>query len=147
MNPRTNGQSRVSYAVGIKLKTLPNGAEIDVKGLLGPGPHQQRVSWSPVTEKNHGLFFCSPPCPVWHRRPRGYRRGRRHRLPPVGHRPNDAFGNADWVSDSKPLWLAPCSQGSWRRAGAPPPMPCPLVPLCKLEKRWRQTAAPTYQIC
>ncbi|WP_236705197.1 hypothetical protein [Hymenobacter sp. AT01-02] len=46
INPRTNGQSRVSYAVGIKLKTLPTGAEIEVKGL----PVQARisdVSWSP----------------------------------------------------------------------------------------------------
>ena len=33
-NPRTNGPSRVSYAVGIKLKKLPNGPETDVKGLL-----------------------------------------------------------------------------------------------------------------
>ncbi|MBC8085256.1 MAG: S9 family peptidase, partial [Hymenobacter sp.] len=44
-NPRTNGPSRVSYAVGIKLKKLPSGAEIDVKGL----PAQARisgVSWS-----------------------------------------------------------------------------------------------------
>ena len=45
-NPRTNGPSRVSYAVGIKLKKLPNGPETDVKGL----PAQARISsviWSP----------------------------------------------------------------------------------------------------
>jgi dipeptidyl aminopeptidase/acylaminoacyl peptidase len=78
LNPRTNGQSRVSYAVGIKLKTLPNGAEIDVKGL----PAQARissVSWSP-DNKTMAFALTTPGSGTDGRVDTD---GPRHRPPPV----------------------------------------------------------------
>ena len=54
LNPRTNGPSRVSYAVGMQFKKLPSGAEMPVQGL----PAQARISspsWSP---DNQHLAFA-----------------------------------------------------------------------------------------
>ncbi len=50
INPANNGPSRVTYITGLKLKKLPGGAEIAVKGLPG-SPLISYVQWSPDETK------------------------------------------------------------------------------------------------
>ena len=45
-NPRTNGPSRLPYAVGLRFKTLPSGKETVVTGLPAH-PHIEYAQWSP----------------------------------------------------------------------------------------------------
>lgn len=50
INPANNGPSRVSYIIGLKLKTLPNGAEKTITGLPA-NPQLSSVQWSPDETK------------------------------------------------------------------------------------------------
>ena len=50
LNPANNGPSRASYLTGLRLKKLPNGLEIAVKGLPD-NPLISQVQWSPDEAK------------------------------------------------------------------------------------------------
>ena len=50
LNPANNGPSRASYITGLRLKKLPNGTEIRVKGLPD-NPLISLVQWSPDETK------------------------------------------------------------------------------------------------
>jgi len=49
-NPRTNGPSRLPYAVGLELKVLPAGKEVAVAGLPAH-PHIVFAQWSPDAKR------------------------------------------------------------------------------------------------
>ena len=141
-NPRTNGQSRVSYAVGVKLKTLPNGAEIDVKGL----PALARISspsWSP-DDKAMAFALTTPGSGADGRVELwvvdvATATARRLLATPL----NDAFGNAfEWVSDSKTILARVVPAG---RGAAPSADAAPTGPAVQESGGGKRTGAPTYQ--
>ena len=141
-NPRTNGPSRVSYAVGIKLKKLPNGAEIEVKGL----PAQARISspsWSP-DNKTMAFALTTPGAD-----PDGRvelwvvdvatATARRLLATPL----NDAFGTSfEWVSDNKTLLARTVPAG---RAPAPAADAAPTGPAVQESGGGKKSGARTYQ--
>ncbi|MBD2721479.1 prolyl oligopeptidase family serine peptidase [Hymenobacter armeniacus] len=141
-NPRTNGPSRVSYAVGIKLKKLPNGAEIDVKGL----PAQARISspsWSP--DNRTMAFALTTPgsgadgkVELWVLDVASAT-ARRLLAAPL----NDAFGNSfEWVSDSKTLLARTVPAG---RGTAPSADTAPTGPAVQESGGGKKSGARTYQ--
>ena len=141
-NPRTNGPSRVSYAVGIKLKKLPGGAEIDVKGL----PAQARiseVSWSPDNKTMAFALTTSGAGPdgrveLWVADVAGAT-ARRLLVAPL----NDAFGNAfEWVSDNKTILARTVPAG---RGAAPAADAAPTGPAVQESGGGKQSGARTYQ--
>jgi dipeptidyl aminopeptidase/acylaminoacyl peptidase len=142
-NPRTNGPSRVSYAVGIKLKKLPSGSEIEVKGL----PAQARISspsWSP-DNKTMAFALTTPGAG-----PEGGRvelwvldvataTARRLLAQPL----NDAFGTSfEWVSDSKTLLARTVPAG---RGPAPSADTAPTGPTVQESGGGKKSGARTYQ--
>ncbi|UOQ97390.1 prolyl oligopeptidase family serine peptidase [Hymenobacter sp. 5317J-9] len=141
-NPRTNGPSRVSYAVGIKLKKLPNGAEIDVKGL----PAQARISspsWSP--DNKSMAFALTTPGSGTDGRVELWvldvasATARRLLAQPL----NDAFGNSfEWVSDSKTLLARTVPAG---RGAAPSADTAPTGPAVQESGGGKKSGARTYQ--
>ena len=141
-NPRTNGPSRVSYAVGIKLKKLPGGAEIDVKGL----PAQARiseVSWAP--DNNTLAFALTTPGSGSDGRVELWvadvatATARRLLAAPL----NDAFGNSfEWVSDSKTLLARTVPAG---RGAAPLADAAPTGPAVQETGGGKKSGARTYQ--
>ena len=139
-NPRTNGPSRVSYAVGLKLKKLPNGAEVDVKGL----PAQARiseVSWSPDNKTVAFALTTSGSdgrVELWVADVAGAR-ARRLLAAPL----NDAFGNAfEWVSDSQALLARTVPVG---RGPAPAADAAPTGPSVQETGGGKKSGARTYQ--
>ncbi len=55
LNPRTNGQSRMTYVTGLKLKNVQTGTELEIKGL----PSKllaSNATWSPDDSK---IAFCN----------------------------------------------------------------------------------------
>ncbi len=139
-NPRTNGPSRVSYAVGIKLKKLPGGAEIDVKGL----PAQARISspsWSP--DNKTLAFALTTPGPdgrveLWVVDV-ATATARRLLAAPL----NDAFGTSfEWVSDSKTLLARTVPAG---RGPAPAADAAPTGPAVQESGGGKKSGARTYQ--
>ena len=139
-NPRTNGPSRVSYAVSLKLKKLPNGAEVDVKGL----PAQARiseVSWSPDNKTVAFALTTSGPdgrVELWVADVAGAR-ARRLLAAPL----NDAFGNAfEWVSDSQALLVRTVPVG---RGPAPAADAAPTGPSVQETGGGKKSGARTYQ--
>ena len=139
-NPRTNGPSRVSYAVGLKLKKLPSGAEVDVKGL----PAQARiseVSWSPDNKTVAFALTTSGPdgrVELWVADVAGAR-ARRLLSAPL----NDAFGNAfEWVSDSQALLARTVPVG---RGSAPAADAAPTGPSVQETDGGKKSGARTYQ--
>ena len=141
-NPRTNGPSRVSYAVGIKLKKLPNGIEIAVKGL----PAQARISsptWSP--DNKTMAFALTMPGSGTDGRVELWvldvasATARRLLAQPL----NDAFGNSfDWVSDSKTLLARTVPAG---RGAAPSADTAPTGPAVQESGGGKKSGARTYQ--
>ena len=142
-NPRTNGPSRVSYAVGIKLKKLPGGPETEVKGL----PAQARISspsWSP-DNKTMAFALTTPGAG-----PEGGRvelwvldvataTARRLLAQPL----NDAFGTSfEWVSDSKTLLARTVPAG---RGTAPAADTAPTGPAVQESGGGKKSGARTYQ--
>ncbi len=139
-NPRTNGPSRVSYAVGLKLKKLPGGAEIEVRGL----PAQARISglsWSPDnTQLAFALTTAGPAGRVelWVADVAAAT-ARRLLAAPL----NDAFGSSfEWVSDSKTLVArtVPATRGAAPAADA-----APTGPAVQESGSGKKTGARTYQ--
>ena len=140
-NPRTNGPSRVSYAVGIKLKKLPNGSEVEVKGL----PAQARisgVSWAP---DNKTVAFALTTVGAEGSRVELWvadvasATARRLLATPL----NDAFGSSfEWVSDSKTLLArtVPASRGA-----APSADVAPTGPAVQESGGGKKSGARTYQ--
>ncbi len=55
LNPKTNGPSRMSYILGLKLKNLKDGKEIAVSGIPA-NPLISNVTWSPDDSK---IGFCN----------------------------------------------------------------------------------------
>ncbi|MFD2718047.1 S9 family peptidase [Hymenobacter monticola] len=141
-NPRTNGPSRVSYAVGIKLKKLPNGPETDVKGL----PAQARISspsWSP--DNRTMAFALTTPgsgadgkVELWVLDVASAT-ARRLLAQPL----NDAFGNSfEWVADSKTLLARTVPAG---RGAAPAADTAPTGPAVQESGGGKKSGARTYQ--
>ncbi|MBO2011884.1 alpha/beta hydrolase family protein [Hymenobacter negativus] len=141
-NPRTNGPSRVSYAVGIKLKKLPNGPEIEVKGL----PAQARISsptWSP--DNATVAFALTTPGSGTDGRVELWvldvasATARRLLAQPL----NDAFGSSfEWVSDSKTLLARTVPAG---RGAAPSADTAPTGPAVQESGGGKKSGARTYQ--
>ena len=140
-NPRTNGPSRVSYAVGIRLKKLPNGPETDVKGL----PAQARisgVSWSP-DDKTMAFALTTPGSGADGRvelwvADVATATARRLLAAPL----NDAFGSSfEWVSDSQTLLARIVPDGR----GAAPAAAAPTGPAVQESMGGKKGGAPTYQ--
>ncbi len=140
-NPRTNGPSRVSYAVGLKLKTLPSGPELSVKGL----PAEARisgVSWSPDS-KTLAFALTTPGSGLDGRvelwvADVATATARRLLAQPL----NDAFGSSfEWVPDSKALLarLVPAGRGA-----APAIDAAPTGPAVQ-ESGGKKAGAPTFQ--
>ena len=141
-NPRNNGPSRVSYAVGIKLKKLPDGAEIDVKGL----PAQSRISglsWSP-DNKTLAFALTTPGSGTDGRvelwvADVATATARRLLAAPL----NDAFGTSfEWVSDSQTLLARTVPAG---RGPAPAADAAPTGPTVQESGGGKKTGARTYQ--
>ena len=141
-NPRTNGPSRVSYAVGIKLKKLPNGPETDVKGL----PAQARISsviWSP--DNKTMAFALTMPGSGTDGRVELWvadvatATARRLLAAPL----NDAFGSSfEWVSDSQTLLARTVPTG---RGVAPAADAAPTGPTVQESGGGKKSGARTYQ--
>ena len=141
-NPRTNGPSRVSYAVGIKLKKLPNGPETDVKGL----PAQARISsviWSP--DNKTMAFALTMPGSGTDGRVELWvadvatATARRLLAAPL----NDAFGSSfEWVSDSQTLLARTVPTG---RGTAPAADAAPTGPTVQESGGGKKSGARTYQ--
>ena len=140
-NPRTNGPSRVSYAVGLTLKKLPNGPETDVQGL----PAQARISglsWSP-DNKTLAFALTTPGAgtdgrvELW---VADVARARARRL--LAQPLNDAFGSSfEWAPDSKILLARAVPAG---RGPAPAADAAPTGPAVQ-ESGGKKSGAPTYQ--
>ncbi|WP_046244169.1 S9 family peptidase [Hymenobacter terrenus] len=141
-NPRTNGPSRVSYAVGIKLKKLPNGVETEVKGL----PAQARISgvnWSP-DNKTMAFALTTPGSGTDGRvelwvADVATATARRLLATPL----NEAFGTSfEWVSDSKTLLArtVPANRGT-----APAATAAPTGPAVQESGGGKKSGARTYQ--
>ena len=141
-NPRTNGPSRVSYAVGIKLKKLPNGPENEVKGL----PAQARISsviWSP--DNKTMAFALTMPGSGTDGRVELWvadvatATARRLLAAPL----NDAFGSSfEWVSDSQTLLARTVPTG---RGVAPAADAAPTGPTVQESGGGKKSGARTYQ--
>ena len=141
-NPRTNGPSRVSYAVGIKLKKMPGGPEIEVKGL----PAQARisgVSWSP-DNKTMAFALTTPGSGTDGRvelwvTDVATATARRLLAAPL----NDAFGSSfEWVSDSQTLLARTVPAG---RGPAPAADAAPTGPTVQESGGGKKSGARTYQ--
>jgi dipeptidyl aminopeptidase/acylaminoacyl peptidase len=143
LNPRTNGPSRVSYAVGMMLKRLPSGAETPVQGL----PAQARISglsWSP--DNQHLAFALTTPAAegaagrveLWVADV-ATNTARRLLATPL----NDVFGNAfEWVSDSQTLVACTVPAG---RGAAPAADATPTGPAVQETGGGKKSGARTYQ--
>ena len=142
INPRTNGPTRVSYAVGLKLKKLPNGPETEVQGL----PAAARISglsWSP-DNKTLAFALTTPGAGTDGRvelwvADVASASARRLLAQPL----NDAFGNSfEWVSDSQTLLAraVPADRGAASSATA-----APTGPAVQENVGGKKSAAPTYQ--
>ncbi|GAC1378839.1 MAG: prolyl oligopeptidase family serine peptidase [Hymenobacter sp.] len=141
-NPRTNGPSRVSYAVGIKLKKLPNGPEIEAKGLPAPA-RISGLSWSP-DNKTLAFALTMPGTGADGRvelwvADVATATARRLLAAPL----NDAFGNAfEWVSDSRTLLARTVPAG---RGAAPAADAAPTGPTVQETGGGKKSGARTYQ--
>jgi dipeptidyl aminopeptidase/acylaminoacyl peptidase len=143
LNPRTNGPSRVSYAVGLAFKRLPSGAETPVQGL----PAQARISspgWSP--DNQHLAFALTTPAAdgspgrveLWVADV-ATNSARRLLAAPL----NDVFGNAfEWVSDSQTLLARVVPAG---RGAAPAADATPTGPAVQETGGGKKSGARTYQ--
>ncbi len=141
-NPRTNGPSRVSYAVGIKLKKLPNGPETEVKGL----PAAARISglsWSP-DNKTLAFALTTPGSgsdgrvELWVANV-ATADARRLLAQPL----NEAFGASfEWVADSQTLLAraVPADRGP-----APATTAAPTGPAVQESGGGKKAGARTYQ--
>ena len=141
-NPRTNGPSRVSYAVGIKLKKLPSGPEIEVKGLPAAA-RISGVSWSP-DNKTMAFALTTPGTGLDGRVELwvvdvATAVARRLLAQPL----NDAFGTSfEWVSDSKTLLVRVVPAG---RGPAPATDAAPTGPTVQESGSGKKSGARTYQ--
>jgi dipeptidyl aminopeptidase/acylaminoacyl peptidase len=143
LNPRTNGPSRVSYAVGMQFKRLPSGAETPVQGL----PAQARISnpsWSP--DNKYLAFSLTTPATdgvagrveLW---VADVATNKAHRL--LATPLNETFGNAfEWVSDSQTLLARTVPSG---RGAAPSPDTAPTGPAVQESGGGKKSGARTYQ--
>jgi len=143
LNPRTNGPSRVSYAVGMHFKRLPGGAETPVRGL----PAQARISspsWSP--DNQHLAFTLTTPAAegvggrveLWVADV-ATNTARRLLATPL----NDVFGNSfEWVSDSQTLLARTVPAG---RGAAPAADATPTGPAVQETGSGKKSGARTYQ--
>jgi dipeptidyl aminopeptidase/acylaminoacyl peptidase len=143
LNPRTNGPSRLSYAVGMSFKRLPSGAETPVQGL----PAQARISslnWSP--DNQHLAFALTTPAAdgatgrveLWVADV-ATNAARRLLAAPL----NDVFGNSfEWLADSRSLLArtVPASRGA-----APAPDATPTGPAVQETGGGKKSGARTYQ--
>ncbi|WP_223648806.1 S9 family peptidase [Hymenobacter psoromatis] len=143
LNPRTNGQSRVSYAVGMQFKRLPGGAETPVRDL----PAQARISspsWSP--DNQHLAFTLTTPASegiggrveLWVADV-ATNTARRLLATPL----NDVFGNSfEWVQDSQTLLAHTVPTG---RGAAPAADATPTGPAVQETGSGKKSGARTYQ--
>jgi len=143
LNPRTNGPSRVSYAVGMQFKKMPSGAETPVQGL----PAQARISspsWSP--DNKHLAFALTVPATdgspgrveLWVADV-ATNSARRLLATPL----NDVFGNSfEWVSDSQTLLARVVPAG---RGAAPAADAAPTGPAVQESGGGKKSGARTYQ--
>jgi dipeptidyl aminopeptidase/acylaminoacyl peptidase len=143
LNPRTNGPSRVSYAVGMQFKKLPSGAETPVQGL----PAQARISspsWSP--DNKHLAFALTTPATdaspgrveLW---VADVATNSAHRL--LATPLNDVFGSSfEWVSDSQTLLARVVPTG---RGAAPAADAAPTGPAVQETGGGKKSGARTYQ--
>ncbi|TDN35850.1 S9 family peptidase [Hymenobacter sp. UV11] len=143
LNPRTNGQSRVSYAVGMQFKRLPGGAETPVRDL----PAQARISspsWSP--DNQHLAFTLTTPAAegvggrveLWVADV-ATNSARRLLATPL----NDVFGTSfEWVSDSQSLLARTVPAG---RGAAPAADATPTGPAVQETGSGKKSGARTYQ--
>ena len=143
LNPRTNGPSRVSYAVGLAFKQLPSGAEKPVQGL----PAQARISspsWSP--DSRYLAFALTTPAAagqpgkveLWVAEV-ATNSARRLLATPL----NDVFGSSfEWLADSQALLACtvPASRGAAPAADA-----TPTGPAVQESGGGRQSGARPYQ--
>ena len=141
-NPRTNGPSRVSYAVGIKLKKLPSGPETDVKGFP-VAARLSGLSWSP-DNKTLAFALTTPGSGTDGRvelwvADVATATARRLLAQPL----NDAFGTSfEWVSDSQTLLAraVPADRGA-----APASTAAPTGPTVQESGGGKKSGARTYQ--
>ncbi|QKG51669.1 S9 family peptidase [Hymenobacter sp. BRD67] len=143
LNPRTNGPSRVSYAVGLQFKRLPAGAETPVQGL----PVQARISnpsWSP--DNKYLAFSLTTPASegtagrveLWVADV-ATNSARRLLATPL----NETFGTAfEWVSDSQTLLARVVPAG---RGPAPAADATPTGPAVQEAGSGKKSGARTYQ--
>ncbi|NML63615.1 prolyl oligopeptidase family serine peptidase [Hymenobacter sp. RP-2-7] len=143
LNPRTNGPSRASYAVGLSFKQLPGGAEKPVTGL----PAQARISspsWSP--DSRTLAFALTTPAAegqagkveLW---VADVATGIARRL--LATPLNDAFGSSfEWVSNSLTLLARTVPAG---RGTAPAADASPTGPAVQETGGGRKSGARTYQ--
>lgn len=139
-NPRTNGQSRLPYMVGLKFKTLPDGKEIAVTGVPAHA-HINYAQWSPdgsrvafvvIAGANPGAGLS-----LW---TADAKTGQASRI--AGLALNGVFGDpCSWMPDSRSLL---CRTIPARRAPIPDRSEVPAGPAVQ-QNLGRVTPARTYE--
>ena len=142
INPLNNGPSRVNYITGLKLKQLPGGTDVAVKGLPssrdgGPAlisyvqwsPDESRFAFTVSGETGIELYVADVATATATR---------------VTNRPvNATFGTPfQWLSDSKGLIVKLIPEG---RGPAMAPSRVPVGPTTQDNSIGKKGQAPTYQ--
>ena len=137
MNPANNGPSRASYITGLRLKKLPGGAEVAVKGLP-VSPLISYVQWSP--DETKFAFAVSGDAKI-ELYIADVATATATRL--TDKALNATFGAPfQWVSDSKSLIVKLIPDG---RAAAPAANLVPAGPTMQDNSSGKRGQAPTYQ--
>ncbi|MEK7254254.1 MAG: S9 family peptidase, partial [Bacteroidota bacterium] len=122
INPRTNGQSRSSYFIGMKLLPVSGGKEIPVTGLP-ENPKIESPSWSPDGSTVVFLNTVADGIELW---AVDAASAKARRL--AGSAVNNAVGGAyGWFSDSKTLIFRQVTPNRGAAPTAPPVPPGPNV--------------------
>ncbi|MEZ0485387.1 S9 family peptidase [Fibrella aquatica] len=137
MNPANNGPSRASYITGLRLKKLPSGTEIAVKGLP-ESPLISSVQWSPDETKFAFTVSSDSKIELYIA---DVATATAKKL--TDKAINAAFGAPfRWTSDSKSLVVKLIPDG---RAAAPGANLVPVGPTMQDNSSGKRGQAPTYQ--
>ncbi|MBO0931681.1 S9 family peptidase [Fibrella aquatilis] len=137
INPANNGPSRASYITGLRLKKLPGGTEIPVKGLPASpliayvqwSPDEKKVAFAVASDSRLDLYVADVATAT---------------ASHLGDRALNATLGApfQWTSDSKALIAKTIVQN---RPAATPPNRVPSGPTTQDNSSGKKGQAPTYQ--
>lgn len=137
LNPANNGTSRTSYITGLRLKKLPGGTEVPVKGLPA-SPLISSVQWSPDETKFAFAVSNETTIELY---VADVATATASRL--TNRALNATFGAPfRWTSDSKSLIVKLIPEG---RSAAPAANVVPVGPTLQDNSGGKRGQAPTYQ--